>query len=311
MVFCVAVLTLLAAASAFSQSEGHQGQGQAVVTVLPKQEGALPASVTGQDLSVKVNGKLAKVTAWKPLQGPANSLELVVLVDGSARTSLGSQLDEIVHFIKGLPPNAKSAIAYMENGRAVFAGALSADPAQVLRALHLPSGSPGSSGSSYFCLSDLAKHWPSQDLGARREVVMVTDGVDNYNARFDPDDPYVQAAITDSVRAGVVVYSIYWQNQGRFDNSTYASNTGQNLLNEVALATGGKSFWMGTGNPVSFEPYLDELTRRLRNQYELGFLTPLEGKAEVKSLKLKLIAPGTEVDAPQQVMVFPVAPAQK
>ena len=31
-------------------------------------------------------------------------------------------------------------------------------------------------------------------------------------------------------------------------------------------ATGGKSFWQGMGNPVSFQPYFEELTRRLRNQ---------------------------------------------
>ncbi len=68
---------------------------------------------------------------------------------------------------------------------------------------------------SYFCLSDLAKRWPSQDPAARREVVMVTDGVDNYQRQFDPEDPYVQAAIADSLRAHLVVYALYWKNQGR------------------------------------------------------------------------------------------------
>ena len=51
---------------------------------------------------------------------------------------------------------------------------------------------------------------------------MVTDGVDNYNRRYDPEDPYVQAAINDSVRARLIVYSIYWTNAGRFDRRMYA-----------------------------------------------------------------------------------------
>jgi hypothetical protein len=59
------------------------------------------------------------------------------------------------------------------------------------------------------------------------------------------------------------------------------------------------------GNPVSFQPYFDELTRRLRNQYELGFVSPLKGKAEVETMKLKLSAPGNDVNAPQQVLVVP------
>jgi hypothetical protein len=251
MAMCLAVITLLAAAPGFSQTDSHQGQGKAVVTVLPKHDGASPLSITGQELSIKVNGKPAQFTSWKPLQSGENSLELVLLIDGSARSSLGNQFDAIEHFVKALPPNTKAAIAYMANGRAVFAGALSADHEQVLRALHMPAGTPGSNASPYFCLSDLAQHWPSTDRAARREVLMVTDGVDNYQLEFDPDDPYVQAAITDSVRAGVVVYSIYWMNKGIVSSSQYQSNSGQNHLIAVTQATGGKNFWQGMGNPVS------------------------------------------------------------
>jgi len=308
---CAAVLMLLGSVPGFSQNESHTGQGQAVVTVLPKHDGALPPSVTGQDLSVKVNGKQARVTVWKPLQSPANKLELVVLIDSAARSGLGSQFDDIAHFIRSLPPNTKTAIAYMQNGRALFAGPLTADPAKALRELHLPMGSPGSNASPYFCLTDLAKSWPSADRGARREVLMVTNGVDNYEMGYDPDDPYVQAAIKDSARAGLVVYSIYWQDRGRFSNTPYETNVGQNYLSLVAEATGGKSFWMGMGNPVSFQPFLDELTRRFRNQYELGFAVGLTGKPEVQSMKLKLSAPGAEVNAPEQVLVFPADAAQK
>jgi hypothetical protein len=77
----------------------------------------------------------------------------------------------------------------------------------------------------------------------------------------------------------------------------------------VAQATGGKSFWQGFGNPVSLQPYFEELTRRFRNQYELGFVSPLNGKPEVETFKLKLSAPGEEVTAPQQVLVVPAGPA--
>jgi len=311
MVAWMAFATLLVAGPALSQNAGDQGQGQAVVTVLPKHEGETPVSVANRDLSVRVNGKNAKVTKWAPFQSPENSLELVLLIDDSARTSLGSQMNDIEHFIKSLPPNTKAAIAYMQNGRAVFTTPLSADHEQVLRALHLPAGSSGPNGSAYFSLSDLAKNWPSREQEARREVVMVTDGVDNYQRQFDPEDPYVQAAITDSVRARLVVYAIYWMNQGRAAGTMVENNAGQNLLEEVTQATGGKSFWLGTGNPVSFESYFDELTRRLRNQYELGFTSGVGGKPEVENLKLKLSAPGTEIDAPQKVLVVPAAGAQK
>jgi hypothetical protein len=308
----MALIPLLMGVGAAAQEGGNQGTGDAVVTVLPKHEGdAVAPGVANQDLSVKVNGKNAKVTRWEPFKSPNDRIELVVLIDDSARSSLGTQLEEIANFVKTLPPNVKAAISYMQNGRATFAAPLSTDRQQALSALHLPGGSPGYSTSPYFCLSDLAKSWPSNDAGARREVVMITDGVDRYQPHFDPEDPYVEAAMADAAKAHLVVYSIYWADRGRADSTAYQNNAGENLMIEVTEATGGKNFWQGMGNPVSFEPYFDELTRRLRNQYELGFVSPLKGKAEVETMKLKLSAPGDNVNAPSQVLVVPAGGPQQ
>ncbi len=301
-VISLAAGALLMAAPAFSQNENH-GQGQAVVTVLPSHGGEAPTNLSQQDFNVKVNGKLSTITNWTPLRGANDRLELVVLIDDSARSSLGTQMTEIADFVKTLPPNSKVAIAYMQNGMAKLTGPLTPDHAQALRGLRLTVGEPGGSASPYFCLSDLAKRWPSEDRDARREVVMITDGVDYYNPHYDPEDPYVQSAITDSVRAGLVVYSIYWQNRGRFDSSMYETNAGQNLLLQVTAATGGNSYWEGYGNPVSFEPYFKDLDRRLQNQYELSFTSALNGKPGVEDMKLKVSGISGKVAAPQQVLV--------
>jgi hypothetical protein len=279
------------------------GQGQAVVTVMPKGDNLADVNITSQNLQVKVNGKQSSVTNWERLRGPENPLELVILMDSSARASIGTQLTEIESFVKEMPKNTKIAIAYMDNGRAVFTGPLSSDPEQVLNGLHLPGGAPGQNGSPYFCLSDLAKHWPAQDRTARREVVMITDGVDYYNLRYDPEDPYVQAAIEDSVRSGLVVYSIYWTNQGRIDRSGYENAAGQNLLLEVTQATGGNSYWEGTGNPVTFEPYFRDLRQRFVNQYRLSFSAGLKGKPEMQTMNLKVGGLSGKIYAPQQVFV--------
>jgi len=303
MFICMVVGALLVSAPSFAQNDTHQGEGHAVITVLAKHGGETPAGFSQQDMKLAVNGKQSNITNWVSLRGTEDPLELVLLIDSGARTTLGRQLDEMAQFIQSLPPNTKSTIAYMQNGQAVLSGPLSADHAQVLRGLHLPSGSAGSSASPYFCLSDLAKRWPSSDRLARREVVMVTDGVDSYSPRYDPEDPYLQAAISDSVRAGLVVYSIYWSNQGFADRSSYESFSGQNLLAQLAQATGGNSYWTGSGNPVSFAPYFKDLSRRLGNQYKLSFDARLNGKPEIESLKLKFKAPETEIDAPQQVFV--------
>lgn len=304
------IASLLASAPlAFAQNE-NQGQGQATVTVLPKSSNAPPSTVPQPTVEISVNGHKSAVSAWQPLRGDQASVEVVLLIDEGARDSLGREMDDITHFVQSLPPNVKFTIAYMENGRAVMTGPLTTDHAAAVKGLRLPAAMPEENGSAYFCLSDLAKRWPSNDREARREVIMITDGVDYYERHYDPQDPYLLEAIQDSVRARMVVYSIYWRDAGFLDRTGYANFDGQNLLAQVAQSTGGKSYWIGLGNPVALQPYFEDFSRRLQNQYELGFMVPLRGKAQEETLKVKVNAPDASVTAPQQVWVTPAGAVQ-
>jgi len=285
-----------------AQNKDDQAHGQAVITVMPVKNTEAPASVSQQDLQVKVNGKDATVTNWQPLRGANDRLEVVLMLDAGARTSLATQFGDIRNFVNGLPANAKVTLGYMQFGTTRLTGPLTTDHAAALKGLRITTGMPGENASAYVCLSDLAKRWPSDDRGARRVAVMITDGVDYYDRGLDMQDPYMEAAITDSVRSGLTVYSIYWQNGGRFDRTRFANFSGQNLLTQVTEATGGESYWQGMGNPVSFQPYFKDLDRRLQNQYEVAFTAPVS-KAGVESMKVKVNAASGKVDAPQQVYV--------
>lgn len=286
---------LLTAVQGVALGEDGTGQGQAVVTILTKHNEVAPV-VSQQDVSGKVNGKDSTVTGWQPFKGGNDALELVLLIDSGAR-NLGRQIEEIGTFIQNQGPHTKIAVAYMQNGRAVMAGPLSADHKQASTELHLPAGP---TTNPYFSITDLAQNWPSQDRRARREVVLFSDGVDPNNRRFDPDDPYVQAAIRDAVKAGLVIYTIYWRSEAEGDMAT---NGGQSLLSELSDATGGYSYWMGAGNPVSFQPFFEDVMRRFDNQYGLEFTARLDKKPTVEALKLKVEGIGLQVTAPQQVFV--------
>jgi hypothetical protein len=289
--------SLLTAVPALAQ-DGH---GRAIVTVLSKHTEIAP-TVAQQDVSAKVNGKDASVTGWAPFKGADDSLELIVLIDASAR-NIGRQLDEMKDFLQSLGPHTHAAIGYMQNGTVALAGPLSADHHQLVSELHLPAG-PGT--NPYFSLSELAQHWPSQDRNARREVLMLSGGVDPENRRFDPDDPYVEAAVRDSVRAGLVVYTIYWRSGfDGGDGSGLTADGGQSHLAQLTQATGGYSYWTGTGNPVSFQPYFEDLNKRFASQYALDFSAHLDRKPTNETFKLKLEGLGLQVTAPGQVFVSP------
>jgi len=295
MMFAVA---LPMAVQVFAQGDKASGQGRTILTIFAKR-GEAVAAVTPQDVSIKLNSKDATVTALTQFKSADDSLELVVLIDSSAH-NLGTQFDEIGHFMQGLGPNTKLALGYMQNGRAVLSGPLSTDHQQPVSALHLPTGP---SANVYFALSDLAKRWPSPDRKARREVVVVADGIDPNNPSFDANDPYVQAAINDSVRAGLVVYSVYWRGRDHAEVDANVVNGGQSLLNEVTQATGGMSYASGTGNPVTFQPFFADLMLRLANQYELDFTARLDRKPMVETMKTKVEALSLQVFAPDQVFV--------
>jgi VWFA-related protein len=284
----------------FAQS-GDFISASTVVTAMPKNSEA--ANLQRQNIKVWADNKKSQVTAWQPFQGDRAGLEFIVLVDDSARQSIGLQFNDLAKFLQSLPPTALTGVAYMQNGRAAFAQNLTNDHTLAAKALRQPQGVPGGNASPYFCLSDLAKHWPSQDPKNRREVLMITDGFDPYYPRYDPQDPYLQAAISDAQKAGIIVYSIYYRNAGRFSSTMYATNAGQNLLTQLTDATGGRLYWQGLSNPVSFQPFLDDLGKRLENQYELGFSVPARSKAELVSLKVKTDANGINISAPQRVSV--------
>jgi hypothetical protein len=209
----------------------------------------------------------------------------------------------MANFLQKLPPNVAVGIAYMQNGAAVFESPISFDHAKAVSALHLPAGSPGSSASPYFCLEDLAKRWPSPPSDDRREVMMVTDGVDPYNLRYDPQDPYLQAAVSAANRAKIVVYSIFWHNQGFLSRTNYETNAGQNYLFQVADATGGTVYYQGTLNPVSISPFLSDLANRLENQYELSVPVKPEKKVSYASLRVKTDVGGVNLKAANQLAV--------
>lgn len=244
-----------------------------------------PPAIDQGDVLVYEGKVRDKVTSWVPARGDHAQLELFILLDDSSGENLGTQLGDIRQFINSQPATTKIGVAYMQNGIARIAQNLTTDHAQAARSLRLPLGIPGVNASPYFSLSDLVKHWPTGSL--RREVLMVSDGIDRYYAGGDPEDPYVSAAIEDAQKAGIVVFGIYNPGAGHFGHTFWRYNSGQIYLSRVTDETGGEGYYIGfTGPAPAFVPFLDELDHRLQNQYLLTFSAKPEAKSGMQSVKL-------------------------
>jgi hypothetical protein len=304
-----AVLALVAlslvARLAVAQQTSTSGVPVHMVVTVEARHGSVPPEVGREDVMVYQGRDRDQVVSWVPLQGDQAALELFVLLDDSSNNSQGAQLEDLRQFINAQPATTKVGVAYMRDGTARVEQNLTTDHAQAAKALRLPLGDPGINASPYFALTDLIKRWP--DSNVRREVLMITDGIDRYWGSSG-QDPYVDAAVADAQRAGIIVFAIYTPGEGHDAHSYWRTNWGQNYLSQVADETGGESYSIGFyGPPVSISPYLDDLAHRLMRQYLLTFLAKPEKKAGLQRVRLQTEVPNAELVGASQVYV-PAAP---
>jgi hypothetical protein len=262
--------------------------------------------VEREDVFVKQGKERLKVTDWIPTRGDRGALDLFILIDDACDSSLGSQLNDLRSFVSAQPTTTAVGVGYMRNGTAQIAQNFTNDHEQAAKALRLPLGSSGAYGSPYLSVIDLMKRWPERPV--RREVVMVTDGIDR--ARGGPrtffstaSNPDVDSAATVAQRTGTMIYTIYSPGVGRMHRNFFEANNGQNAIAQLSEVTGGESFFLGLQSPVSFRPYLDDIQRMLNNQYLLGFLAQPRKKAGLQYVKLSSEITGVELVSADAVWV--------
>lgn len=256
---------------------------QMVVTAEPRHDDNIPP-LTQKDVTVMSGKDRLNVLDLTPAQGDRAQLQLFLLMDESSNTRIGTEFPALKKFINALPQTTSIAIGYMRDGTVARVQDFTTDHAAASAKLRLPMGAPGVDSSPYFSLSDLIKHWPA--ASARREILMISDGVDRFYGG-GPDNPYVQTADEQAQRAGIVISSIYWESVGHFGHNWRFINWGQSYLAQLAEDTGGEAYWQGIGNPVSFAPFLDEFARRLNNQYLLTFQPKAHNKPGLEPVKIR------------------------
>jgi len=270
-------------------------QGQVHLSVLARHGDQKPVAPVLADLQLKLDGRAATLRSVE--LATAQPTELVLLMDSMNGGRDASQFDDIRGFLSTLPPNVKATMAYMTSGQAVLAGPLTSEAKALVAELKMHTAP---AASAYFCLSDLAKHWPSKDVAAHRVVVLISSGIEPYNSStYDPSNQYVQAAVEDSLRAGLTVETIFWGNSSSSAGSTTAYEVGgQSYLLELATTTGGGAYGFGFGSPVSFKPYLDEIEARLKSDYVLAFDLPAGVRPGRVRISLKNANKANNVTAP-------------
>lgn len=264
------------------------GKATITVTVIGKKD-TPPPPISKDDVQLTVSKERKQVAGWEK----ADSLSLAILIDDSLDTTVAGQWNDLKEFIMAQPPSTSIAVAYAANSSAMIAQDFTTDHALAAKALRIPRGQFGIGSSPYLAVIDWLKRWP--ETGSRRSLLLISSGIDSFRGAWGPFYPDVDTVVDEAQRGNVNIWSIYSPGAGHRSRSFGLTNLGQNNLNKMTDETGGESYYLGLGTPVSFKPFLDELQLHLSNQYLLAFAGDSGPKGKLVRPQIKTELPNVEL----------------
>lgn len=295
-------LTALVLTSPAQPTVSTAASVQTIVTVEPRlAPDTNAAPLKREDLMVYEGQQRLPVTSLTALTGENAALELYILIDEASASSFGSQIRDVQRFIENQPNTTAVGVGYMRNATVMVAHDLTTDHQTAAKSVRLPMGSFGAMASPYLSLRDLIKRWP-QSTTTRREVILIASGADPMGD-MGSTNAYLDSAIEEAQRGGVIVYTIYTPIAGHIGHSYWRLTWAQNHLAQLSEETGGETFMLGLQAPVSFAPYLDEIAAHLRHQYRAEFTADAKAKGELRRVRYATEVPNTEIVGASRVYV--------
>jgi hypothetical protein len=319
-------LLALSVRIAHSQATASSSTAQVhmVITDQALSDGSEVPALRPDNIKVKQGKDFLKINQLIPAQGENAALQLFILIDDTCDPAIGNNLSELRDFINAQPASTLVGVAYMSNATIQTTQNFTTDHALAAKAVRLPRGTVSSMDSPYLSLMSLVKGWPQQKV--RREVLMITDGIDRLRgdrssfsqpssrgpggpnlvgapstmATISPD---ADSASRNSQRYGVIVHSIYATGAGRRGRNAWEAQLGQSGIAKIADETGGEYYALGTQNVVSFKPYLDRLQRFLDNQYYLVFQAVPRKKEGLQRVDISTDVANADIAAADNVWV--------
>jgi hypothetical protein len=265
---------------------------------------------------IKIGGKPATITASTPLLKGQTTLQLVVLLDSAHPFTAESQVDDLRGFFKLLPINVEVAVGTMLEGKAKIIQPFTADHALAGAALHPQSreeaaGPKGDNGDPYYCLQDLAAHWPDPDPAKVRAVLVFTDGIVRYNnsGYASQTNPTVDMAAQSLLRAGIAPFALYSAGLPGTAMAGQIERKGcTDCLDQLAASTNGQALYAQADSPTpdgSFSPLLYRFYAIL---YTEAVVTVTSKGSGLKALDIKSTRDDIKVIGPESVMIGNLLP---
>lgn len=269
------------------------------VTAVGKKDTS-PPIVTKDDVELYLNKERTQVADWKH----AEKLYLAVLIDDSLDNLIANQWGDLKAFLLAQPDTTYISVSYARNGAAMVVQDFTNDHELAAKALRLPLGSGGAFSSPYLTLLDLMKRLPSS--GDRFSILFFSSGIDYFRGDFWTRPIDLDSTISRAQKQNINIWTIYAPDAGHRARGFFLISRAQSYLSQLSDETGAESFYLGTGEPVTFKPYFDELALHLSNQYLLTFKANGGPKGRFQRVKVHTELPHVEFLAASQAFLPPV-----
>lgn len=262
------IAVLLAAAlsiAGFAATSARAAEPVTTTVTAVGKKNSVPPPVKKEDVELYSGKERLQVADWRR----GETLFLAVLIDDSLDQSVASQWNDLREFFLAQPPSTYIGVFYGRNGTAMIAQDFTKDHELAGKALRIPLGGFGAFSSPYLSLQDLIKRLPGE--GQRRSIVVFSSGIDYFRGNFGPTSPDLDTTIERAQKSNVNVWTLYAPDAGHRGRSFFRVGYAQSNLSQLSEETGAESYYLGTGEPVTFRSYFEEITTHLNNQYLLTF----------------------------------------
>ncbi|MFQ5948249.1 MAG: VWA domain-containing protein [Acidimicrobiia bacterium] len=248
-----------------------------------------PRPLVGQDLpnqafGITENGEPREITIRKL---PSHQLEIVLLLDTSGSMSgapLAAAKSAAVTFVQQMPPGTRVAVIGF-GSTPVVASPFSTNVAGEEQAIQ---DLQARGETALYDALLVAVEQFSEDLGARRSIVLLSDGGDTVSSST------LDEAIAELQRVGVKVYGVELQ----------SPESDSEKLARLAETTGGRL--VPADDPDALAGIYQQIASELINQYELTFRSEARGPAE---LRISLSHAGVTAEAVRTVRLPAAVPS--
>lgn len=197
-------------------------------------------------------------------------VNLAILIQDDLVSHVSNELDITREFIRSLPAGSQVMVGYIRSGSLQVRQKFTPDLGTAARSLRiLVSSASASPYNPYVEVLEALRGFDSQSKNTK-VVLLISDGLDvsrGFDAASVLNSIDLERAIAEAKRRDVSVFSFYAPSVGLTRSNFLAASWGQSSLDRISHETGGKAFFQGTTDFVTFDPYFERLTRAL-NQLE-------------------------------------------